>query len=49
MRPAIPGSNTNFSGIAYVMPKPEDIQKNLDFQPKYLKEVVRFEDPNKNK
>ena len=39
LRPAIPGGNANFSGMAYVMPKPEDIQKNLDSQPKHLKGV----------
>lgn len=48
LRPAIPGGTANFSGMAYIMPKPEDIQKNLDSLPKHLKEVVRFEDPNKN-
>ena len=49
LRPVIPGDNTNFSGMAYMMPSPKEIQKHLDSQPKYLKEVVRFEDPNKNK
>ena len=50
MRPIIPGRyNGQFSGMAYMMPSPKEIQKHLDSQPKHLKEVVRFEDPNKNK
>ena len=47
LRPAIPGGTTNFSGMAYAMPNPEDIQKNLDSQPKDRIDVVRFENPNK--
>lgn len=46
LRPAIPGGTTNFSGMAYAMPNPEDIQKNLDSQPKDRIDVVRFENPN---
>ena len=51
-RPAIPGWNGKPLSVetkAYTMPSPKEIQKHLDSQPKYLKEVVRFEDPNKNK
>ena len=48
-RPAIPGYDFNspFTGMAYVMPTPENIQKNLDSQPKDRIDVVRFENPNK--